>query len=317
MADSLARLQQLLLRDRGRYNTLFTLARRARPRLEVERFEHNLAVLLAPLLEAFKEDREEVLRELYPLLLDLTGLELFERSPAVLCLWRELLPTCAPMLRREPAKVVASLTNAIYNIEQEPGADWRFWLNRAMKCGPLCDDSRTWLTACQVLAWVAGVAHFRESAVRAAEELPEGVCNALVPQWEKVKEDPWWPRRPRTTPLVVVHKVGSFAGFGGLFQRPPEVLPARGERFWVSDGRDDWILFCDGFGATLKRMHDHELEATPPSEVTVSQSGEVVWEGRSFDFSELAPVSGFAVSGRVLAVTGSLTHKISILLRNF
>lgn len=317
MADSLARLQAFLLRDRERYNALFTLVRRARPRLEAERFERNLAQLLAPLLRSFEGEDERALKELYPLLLDLTGAELFERSEAVRALWSELLPACVPLLKREPAKMVASLTNAIYNLEKEPGADWRFWLGRAMKCYPACSDAAMWLKACQVLAWVAGMAHFRESALTLSKELPESVCTALVPRWDKVKEDPWWARRHQSDPLIAVHKVGGFAGFDGPFQRPPEVLSATDERFWVSDGGDDWLLFSDGFGATLKRIRDFDLQEPRGSDVTVSPEGEVVWEGRSFFFPELAPVSGFAVSGQLLAITGRLTHKISILLRNF
>lgn len=314
MADALELLQRQLLKNRDRYNTMFAVARRARPRLESGLFEQNLKRYLAPLIT---EPSTSLVPELYAVVLELTGVELFERSPAVRALWEELLPKAGPLLETAPGRTVASLTNAVTNLESEPGADWRFWLTRMEKSLSVCQSGEMWLQVAQVLAWVAGMAHYRESAQELASRLPAEVTEALVPRWDRVSRDPWWPRRPQDNGLIKVHTVGGFLGFGGLFRRPPEVITAASERFLVSDGANEWMLFSDGFGATLKRVHDVDLQDGPAQAVTVSESGEIEWAGKRFRFPDLGPVSGFAVSGQLLAVTGSLTHKVSLFLRNF
>lgn len=314
MADSLELLQRELLAERDRYNTLYAVARRARPRLEAGLFEHNLKRYLAPLLH---QPSTALTPELYEVVLELTGVELFDRSPAVRALWEELLPKAGPLLTTAPGRTVACLTNAVYNLESEPGADWRFWLSRMEKSLSVCQNGEMWLQVAQVLAWVAGMAHYRESAQELAARLPAEVTEALIPRWDRVSHDPWWPRRPQDTGLIPVHTVGGFLGFGGPFRKPPEVITAAAERFLVSDGANDWMLYSDGFGATLKRVHDVDLQDGEAQKVTVSDGGEIEWAGKRFSFPELGPVSGFAVSGQLLAVTGALTHKVSVFLRNF
>ena len=39
--------------------------------------------------------------------------------------WRELLPILAPWLAREPRLVATAISNALFNLGQEPGADAR------------------------------------------------------------------------------------------------------------------------------------------------------------------------------------------------
>jgi len=310
MAESLKILEKELLRERDRYNTLFALAKRSRPQLKEERFTHNLAGFLAPLVAKFPEEkRATAIKALYPLCLELTGQELFERSEAVSTLWRELLTTL-PSLHT----VAAPLTNAVYNLEQEPGADWRFWLKQMGKAVPLCTHLQSYLRTGQVLSWVSGLAHYRESALQLARELPEALLDQLVPRWDRVRTDPWWPRRPRPGELSLVHQVGSFVGYGGVFRKPPEVVCAGPNRFLVSHGNDDWLLSCDGFGATLKRVCELELEDVPRENFELGNEGTILWRGKTHAFPVITPVKSFDTSGPVLAVTSHLSHRVFIFL---
>ena len=224
-----------------------------------------------------------------------------------------MLPRHAHFLASEPARGVASLSNAVYNLESE-AADWRFWLKRMDEVAADCSDLDSWLRAGQVLAWVSGMAHYQESALSLAGALPEQMMSSLIPRWDKVQSDPWWPRRRQLGEVSQVYKVGGFVGFGGQFSKPPEVVAAGPERFLVSDGGSDWLLFCDGFGATIKRVRDFQLQESEVPEVSVTQDGSLKWDGESYAFPFLEPVSSFAASGQVVAVTSALSHCVYLFL---
>ncbi len=165
MAEQVAVLERELLAQRERYNTLFALARRMRPRLDGERFLENLRSLVGPIVE---EQGARLVEPLYDLCLELSGSELFLRSPAVRQVWAELLPGAASrLLAGEAPKLVASLTNAAYNVETE-GADWKSWLEQMTRLESRCDSPRQWLELGQVAAWTSGLAHYRESALKIA-----------------------------------------------------------------------------------------------------------------------------------------------------
>lgn len=314
-AGAVESLKDELLAQRERYNTLFTLAKRARPRLEGERFLEDLQTFVAPIAALTSPgQRPKVVAELYSLTLELSGVELFERSPAVRSLWLELLPGSINHLQDNPSRVVASLSNAVYNLEREPGADWKFWLGQMKHLSEHCAVHQEWLQLGQVLAWVSGMAHLRESACALAHRLPKGLVERVVPRWDKVESDPWWPRRPAPGQMKCIHKLGGFIGFGGVFRKPPEVVTAGVNQFLLSDGVEDWLLFCDGFGATLKRVADFPLQQSSPSPIQVSLDGALSWQGTRFSFPDLAPVLSFDGSGEVLVVTSELSHSVHVLL---
>lgn len=315
MANQLNVLKEPLLGSRERFNTLFALAKRARPRLQEERFRHNLARFAVPLVaEAGCQDAEPLVSALYEVILELTGLELFERSDAVKLLWTDLLPAAIPLISSSPNQVIPRLTNAAYNLERESGADWVFWLKEMARCCPRCETAKQWMQAGQILSWVSGMAHFRESVLELAEELPPELVESLVPRWDRVKKDPWWSRRPQPGQVSKVHRLGAFVGYGGQFRKPPELVVAGPSQFLVSDGTDDWLLSCDGFGATLKRVFEFQMISVKQSELTLTTKGDIQWLGKKFSFPELGPVASYDVSGSVLACTSLLSHHIHIFL---
>lgn len=312
-AGPLASLERELMVNRERYNTMFALAKRARPRLKAEHFKLNLAQYVAPIIAELPPDNEgPLVSALYELCLELTAVELFERSPAVKALWQNGLPSAASKLAERPAHLTASLTNAIYNLERQTGVDWKFWLSKTCEIQRDCQTAELWLQASQVLAWVSGMAHYRDSAMKLAAVMPGELVERLVPRWDRVQFDPWWSRRPAGNQLQCVHKLGAFVGFGGVFRRPPEVITAGGNKFLVSDGTSEWLLSCDGFGATLKSIFELELTETERDDFSVRLDGMVRWRGKDFLFPELDPVSSYDVSGQVLAVTTQLSHAVFI-----
>ena len=88
MERRLELLRQSLLEQRDRYNTLYALARRVRPLLDSTRFSHNLEHYLAGLL-VDGVSPGTLVENLYEIVLELTGLELFERSEGIQTLWKD------------------------------------------------------------------------------------------------------------------------------------------------------------------------------------------------------------------------------------
>lgn len=307
-------LQQELTSRRERYNAAFALARRARPRLDGEQFSHNLRELLAPIVaELPPEKAREVIEPLYDLCLELTASEYFQRSPAIVEVWKRLLPQAKAELVASPAYLPAALGNAAYNIERQAGVDVAYWFDTMERLRPLCNDASVWLQVGQVAAWLAGMAHFRQQAIALGEGLPLELRQALHDQWEEVVNDPWHGHRPHDGHPKVVRTVGGFLGFGGAFRRPPWVAYCGAGRFLVEDGSESWVLSSDAFGSTLKPGTAEVMEDAR-WDVGVNDHGELRWGDVMTRLPELGRMRSQAISDDVLVLSQHDSHRLLIVL---
>ncbi len=333
------RLAKVLAEGRGRYNALFAAARKTWPLLDAEAFAGHVRAAVAPVAEAVADAAparvEAAVDALYEVSLELCAKGLIgERSrvPGFGDAWAALLGAVAGLLAAAPRVVAPSLTNALYNLMVAPGVRWRAWTDDLRGLAPLCADAEALLGAGQVLAWRAGLAHFREGALDVSARLPTPVARAALgvapggappvdELVERLRRDPWLhPGRAAEAAeggraLRLVAAVGGFRGFGGPFIRPPAVAVAEG-RFLVSDGDEVWVLAADVFGATLRRTPG-AAPPVPPSakrleagEFTVDGEGGVSHDGERRVFPELLDPASAASDGTTLAVTVPLSHRV-------
>jgi len=290
-----------------------------------------LVVVVAPIVEAVHAaapDRTTQAAEaLYDLALDLTGQDLLgpaARSAPVAAGWTALLPRLGRFLAEAPRAVAGAVTNALYNLANTSGARPEAWLGRMSALADHCPDAETLLTAGQVAAWRAGMAHYRAGALDLCQRLPPPLARIalglpaepepLESLIEALAADPWLaPDRfghssPGPRSLSIVARPGAFRGFGGLFLRPP-IVAAAGEYFLVSDGEDSWLLTADACGATFHRMSGVPTTSAP-SPFTLGKDGVVRAAGRSKRFAELAEPTSHAGNATTLAVTTALSHSI-------
>jgi hypothetical protein len=319
-----------ILRDeREVFNEKFAEARRRRPDLDGRAL---LAFLRGPgdavvaRAAAVASDRaREVAHAAYDAALTLIGEKLAGpggRHPVIDELWLELLPQVAALVAEEPARVIGSLTNAVFQLATTPGARPRQWIDLLAGAAPSLAAVPDLLLAGQVAAWRAGLAHLRGGALAAGDQLAPSLAAALVgapaAEWRRLRErlalDVWWDpgsaaadERPR-----VARMVGGFRGLGGLFLVPPTVVTVGGH-IAVSSAGECWVLSADAFGATLHRIDPSALADASRAARLVAVHDTVTLGGARLPLPAIGAVTSAAAVSGTVAVTGALTHAVALI----
>lgn len=328
---------------RDRFNAAFAQARHEHPRLDSHAFSDHLCLRVAPIVNAvaerFPEKVIDVGTAMYDLSLEMLRAELLNR-PEIALIFTDLLPKLAHPLAREPRRVVAAVVNAALQIGTRGPSPTKRWISAVAAAAQLDPSLDDLLGFGQVAAWRAGLAHYREGALKVAPSLdphlvalavdPSAVDptqnlaqpsadsasrNALVAQMlERLKTDRWHvpgsPQQPdaRTT---IRARVGEFRGFGGVFQRPPTVSASE-NRLFATDGTDTWQISVDAFGSTFHRVGPVPVW-TGTGAFTLDRDG-TVWRGRERQRIEvLADARSWASTDDTLAVTLRSTHHVFLI----
>jgi hypothetical protein len=345
-APSGGKFAAILSARRSRFNGQFVDAHRYRPALDPQVFAQHLTRVIGPVVESVAEHEPgqaaAVAEALYDLSLDLVGREFLgpnSRYPALAEGWSWLFGRLPDRLAEAPRLFPAAVTNALHNLSTTPGARPRDWMQAVVALSAVCRDVHELLSAAQVAAWRAGLAHFRLSALERCRALdPRAAAVALglsagdgqpaLTPWtldtliNALLADPWLDPAAVargaivTAParLELVRRVGAFRGFGGLFMAPPTVS-CPGGLFVATDHRDHWLLFADRFGATFHRIE------SPPDEkphmsvplYQVSLDGTVSKGLYSAHFPELERSQSSAANTTTLAVTTPLSHAVYLI----
>lgn len=329
---------ETLRRNRDRFNTKFAYARRKYPTLDADIFIEHLRSTLAPIATAVHSvapDRvDETIEALYDISLELIGkahLGRETRPTALITAWRKLFPRLASLLATEPAKFATAVTNAVYNLSLTASARPTFWIDAMTDIGSQCRDVASFLEAGKVVAWRAGLAHYRQSALysvkriepelaRIALALPESSSAAIETIVERLMIDPWLSPAAaiesgnREKRLRIVSTVGAFRGFGGVFVSPPEVALSEGELV-AFDKENCWAITADLFGATFHRIGNSlpEIDNRRRTDFTMDKSGRVTRDSRSAVFAQFAGASSTASNETTLAVTIPHSHSVYLI----
>ncbi|HPH97010.1 MAG TPA: hypothetical protein PKW33_14500 [Anaerolineaceae bacterium] len=324
-------LHQVLASERGRFNQKFLEARHTHPELKGAAFKAVLEEVLTPLMAALEAaDRAaaaQVVEPLYDLTLELTCRSLLgpdPRYPAVMRGWQSLLPELGRFILTDPRRLAGAITNALYNLAQVEGTRPDDWMMRLRAAAPYCASPDELLRAGQVMAWQAGMAHYRSSALKACEQLQPGLARSLLvlPQHVDLKaallrlrNDPWWDPAAPPLPapaLKMERRVGAFRGFGGEFLTPPRVVAGDGF-FQVQEREEKWALFADIYGAVLRRLPPAEAAPAHPAAAQagpVLKNGVITWQNQSLPLPELNAASSWAASEHTLVAASPLSHAL-------
>jgi hypothetical protein len=326
---------QILRSGREHFNGRFQLARRVRPDLNGAALAAFLETSVDGLVQSVHRVRPEratdVATTAYDLALDLLGQRLIGPGARLAWIeegWRRLAPGVASLVAMAPERVLAALSNALHALATSSGARPDAWLTALERLGPGCADVQTWLRLGQVAAWRAGLAHYRASALVAADALTEPLALAAIgapatARWPAMRDQllatPWFdPAQPIAAPTPrLAMRAGAFRGFGGVFTSLPRVGNA-GEHFVVASGEDSWLLTADAFGATFHRAQPHEVgprdEDTPPPPLGVRVlRGAVEIRGHRLDLPELGEITSVAANASTVALTARRSYAVMLI----
>ena len=207
-------LAAVLRSGRAEFNRQFAEARRVHPNLDGAGFAEFLRGVVDPFIREIARVRSDAVTDAvmvaYEIALELAGQKLVgtgARSPLIEQGWQRVLVAVAGLAAASPARVLGAVSNALHNLASIPGARGEEWIEALERLGPKCPDVDALLRLGQVLAWKAGLAHFRAGAIAAADALPTSIALAALgaPQetsWPELRErllgDPWFdPAKPK------------------------------------------------------------------------------------------------------------------------
>lgn len=258
-------------------NARFAAARRRWPRLDAADFSlflrDQVSPLAAALDQAVPEKSHMVLSQAYNLGLQLVAERLAGPSaanPSINVLWSEMFPQMPDLIASSPRRALVALGNAAHQLAATPDTRANTWRKRLAEFVPILSNVDDLLVIAQLLAWRAGLPHYRETALAAADSLPPELALEAIEApdgatWAKMRDahinDPWLAydtHRDRLAPGDLERRIGAFRGFGGLFLTPP-LVTSNGSQVLVFSGGDVWILIADAFGATLHRAAPEEI----------------------------------------------------------
>ncbi|MFZ2999872.1 MAG: hypothetical protein WA071_06065 [Undibacterium umbellatum] len=287
---------QVLAAGRSQFNARVVEARRRYPAFDVQALTDFLQNSVAPVMQAVTAHMPDRLAVItltaYDIALDLVGQALTganARSKIVDRVWQDLLPAYIHILVNSPTEVFALLTNAALNIEKTSGARVEQWLGEMKNIAPQITNLPALHATGQVLAWRAGMTHFRDGVMAIADTLSSALLLQLLDadpgsDWQQIEkqtqQDPWWcPDSKLRNATEQGITVGQFTGFGGAFPAPPE-LRACEYGFWVKSADRYFLLMADVYGAVLHPSSKDEFEhgsVLPSSAATVGVS----WQGNT------------------------------------
>ncbi|OEZ81051.1 hypothetical protein JAB6_40860 [Janthinobacterium sp. HH104] len=312
----------ILASGRAQFNARAAEARRRFPSLDMAAFGAFLHDGVDPLVLAVAAAAPErvggVTLAAYDMALELVGHGLAgpaAKNPFLNTVWCELAPQFAPLLATAPVDVLGMLSNAAIHIASVAGARPAQWQVGMAAVAPQVGSVAQLRAVGQVLAWRAGVAHFRMGALAAADTLPPALALAAFgepgAQWPQVRAQlldyPWRGNAEG-------REFGSFSGLGGDFGTPPQVR-ATNDGFIVRSAERHYLLVADAYGAVLHSATAHEYEQAntgmPPS---VRLDGTTVHIGaRSIALDLPAGDIALAANAHTLAISSPWTHAIRLL----
>lgn len=243
------------------------------------------------------------------------------RAPLLNQAWSRLFPLLATRIAEQPQDVLGALSNAVVHLGGVDGARGDEWLDLMVQQAPQAETVAQLLDLGKILAWRAGLAHFRAGALQAADKLPPTLQLAALGapadgSWDALRTalaaDPWAAPQPRRTDGW---QIGAFTGFGGRFSQPPELrLSAAG--FLVRSGTRHFIAIADAFGAVLLPATADEFAAgalPPPPLVPQRRGATLVFTDRELVLDLPAEGLQLATHAHTLAITSPYSHALRLL----
>lgn len=328
----------------------FRVARRY-PKLDSDLVLLTLADVLPALCSDGSESQTQLqpqaqidrfLSSVYDLILLHVARDALVRHPGLSVLLKETLrdPAVRNHALRAPDRLPAELSNAIENLDKQ-GVTFARALGSLAR---LADSTEALRTAGAVLAWRLGEPRLRKVALAALESLGAALWLAALGETtntlsaeairSSLSEEGW--RAPSMQPkssateYEIVARLGEFSGFGGQFDKPPELVVtdlddvADRHHFHVRVEEAIFRVEADRFGASIRPAHLASLGTIRPALVPtktrstklafcLTTQGALVHNGHESTIPELQGATSYLGRDRLVVVTLQDSHHIRVL----
>lgn len=319
---------EVLRAGRGEFNRRHGLARHRYPGIDDEVFLGLLAGPVDALVGHVAAVDGGVVPRLvecaYDLTLSLLGQRWLGpggRAPGILDGWLALAQNAPRFIAEDPQRSLAAVANAQVHWSQQ--GDGIAWTQTLIALAARASSLDELLRAGQVAAWRHGLAHYRDSALARARQLPrELVAIAFglgLREWqdaylEKLGADRWFrpdERVPGKRPRVVA-RIGDFVGFGGGFPTPP-LASHDGDQLLLQSDAVQFMVFADAYGASLQ-------VAGGPAPISAQRlptgwriAGSVLsWPGGKLDFADHGALTSAVANADTLVLTHAYSHAATL-----
>lgn len=275
-----AALQHYLTVERDYCNQMVASVRHQSQSLDTAEFTWFLSDCLDPLMAALDGRSNQ---ETFPIALAgfKHGLELAAlnwlkndaKKELLQQLWSGHYREIIAIVQQEPAKTFTQTGNLLSHLNALDPGHPQEWLTIMSRVTGVLEGHAQLTQTGLVCAWMAGLAHYRESALRQLTTLPETVARKLLelPDVRDLKQylDELTKNRWLTVQSaandnpVSTHglkaRVGSCTLLGGDLPAPPEVFAGDGQ-FFVRSGDLVWQLYVDAYGSSLLPCDPNDLK---------------------------------------------------------
>ncbi|MFP6846796.1 MAG: hypothetical protein VB958_16435 [Thalassolituus sp.] len=251
----------ILRAGRPQFNAQVVKARHQYPNFDTEAFNLFLQNCVDPLVTKINSDQRGLFCvDVFDLAIDLVGRGLIGghvRGQLIQNLWNDAVAEFISLLLPRPSEVLASLTNALLNLEASNGRDVaKEWLVLLRQYAGSAPSSEVLIQLGVVFAWRAGAPQYRTVALRIIAEYPDFTYQALgltnsaqaLELSQTLGSNPWDSSLTGVKPFP--RTIGEFAGLGGELSQPPKVRPCPAG-FVVESGDRYFLLIVDCFGQML------------------------------------------------------------------
>lgn len=342
--DASPALRGFLAERRDELNARFARAQQRFAKLDPEVALLQLAEILPP-LAGDEQGAARLLSSVYDLVLLHVGRDALTRHPGLATLLRETarVPTMRKLLLADPDRLPAELSNAIENLGKA-GAQFATELRLL---AARADSPAALRLAGATLAWRLGEARLRATALAALDTLDpalwlaglgiEAAPKRAIHVRDELRHEGW--RRPTGEDLAltrgpaqyeVVARLGEFTGFGGAFDRPPELVvtdaddPNDRHHVHVRVEQTVFRVEADVFGASIRPANPATLGAvrpalsparfgSTPSPFCLTTQGELVRDGVTTTIPELRHATGYLGRERLVVVALADSHRLRVL----
>jgi hypothetical protein len=314
--------------ERENCNHLFASTRRQHPQMDAESFQEFLVQQLDPVVALLDQSGKPVAP--FAMAGYQHGLELAAKSclgksefySQVSGLWRDIIPQSLPLISTNPDYWLSILANLLYRLNTQDVSVSKKWLELMGRSVQKCRSEEELKKTGLILAWISGLACYRQAALDALTEISDELFTAIT-QMESENRNTiqsslmanrWLDFSLHTSAKFSKQKrFGSPSLLDGEFTQPPRV-EAFNNQFYVTSADRIWLLFFDAFGEMLVPVQDAQLPANKDNEL-ISKIQADIKAARPSGLTDLASFSSCAELNDSLALTSRDSFAVILLNR--